>query len=388
MTDDRLFTRPFLLLVVAHFLQALGYSSMLTLPLYLDWLGATRTEIGLAMAVAAFGSLATRPLVGWALDTIGRRPVLVAGTVTLVAGMLGVGLIESMSWLVYAVRVVVGLGVGVLFAAYFTMAADLIPARRRTEGLALFGISGLLPLLLNPFAEGLVPDPSGLRWFFPGVGGFIAISLLVLPLIPDPPTSRQPDRAGLGDAWAALTRTPLAPVWTATCVFAGMVAVFMAFVMVAAEARGIGSPAAVWVTYCLGAVGVRAFGAKLPDRIGGNPVLFGALLAYTAGFVGIALAESTLGFVAAGLVTGFGHGFAFPVIGSQVVSRAPDHLRGYAVSTFTGAWEVAGLVLTPVFGGLADARGDQQMLLLAAAFGLLGLTSWAGLERRFGADEP
>ena len=42
MTGDRLLTRDFNLLVVAHLLQAVGWSSMLLLPLYLSALGGTR----------------------------------------------------------------------------------------------------------------------------------------------------------------------------------------------------------------------------------------------------------------------------------------------------------------------------------------------------------
>ena len=56
--EPPLVTRDFVLIVVAHFLQALGYSSMLLLPLYLHHVGASRTEIGLAMGCAAVAGLA------------------------------------------------------------------------------------------------------------------------------------------------------------------------------------------------------------------------------------------------------------------------------------------------------------------------------------------
>lgn len=381
--SDRLLTRPFALLVSAHFLQALGYSSMLMLPLYLDFLGASRTEIGTAMAVSAVGSLLLRPAVGWALDTVGRKPVLFAGTATLIVGMLLVGAIDRMGPLVYGMRLIVGVGVGVLFAGYFTLAADQIPESRRTEGLALFGISGLLPLFLHPFAERVVGDPSQLRWFFPIVGAAIALSLLPLIFIPDPGNHRRPEPIRFAEARDALLAPPLFPVWTATGFFAGLVSVFMAFVLVVAESRGMPNPATIWFTYAGGAVSVRFFGARLPDRVGPAKVGFVALGCYIAGFFGVAAAVEMHHFLIAGACAGVGHGYCFPVVSGQVVTRSPARLRGIAIAMFTGMWGVGGLALTPIFGAIADARGDTVMMQSAGAFGAFGLVLWMLLERRY-----
>lgn len=357
---------------------------MLLLPLYLDFLGASRAEIGAVMATASVGGLLGRPLVGWGLDVIGRKPVLLAGTLVLVAGMTSLAFITTMGPAVYVMRVVVGLGAGTLFAAYFTLASDRIPASRRTEGLALFGISGLVPLLVNPFADQIGIEPAQLRWFLPVVGGFVLTSLLFLPGVPDPPTSRTPGAVSIRSVFAALGQKRLMPTWTATVVFAGLVAVFMSFATVAAEARGIEKPAMLWATYALGAVSVRAIGAKLPDRVGPIKVGAAALLSYSLGFWLASSAATAGAFAVAGLFAGVGHGYAFPVLAGQVVTRAPDALRGMAVAAFTGLWELARLVLAPGFGALADATSDGTMLQGAAVFGVSGVAVWLLLERAIG----
>lgn len=121
---EPLLTGPFVCLMVAHFLQALGYSSMLLLPLCLQHLEASRTEIGAIMATAAASGLLARPFVGWSLDRFGRKPTLVVGTAIMVVALAMVGLVDRIGPLVYAERAVFGVGVGVLFTAYFTYAAD------------------------------------------------------------------------------------------------------------------------------------------------------------------------------------------------------------------------------------------------------------------------
>lgn len=378
-------TGPFVRLWIAHFLQALGYSSMLLLPLYLDHLGASRAEIGAIMASASVGGLAGRPLIGWALDTIGRKPVLLLGTLVVVAGMALVGAVDRIGPLAYVMRLLVGLGTGTLFTGYFTLAADLVPEQRRAEGIALFGISGLTPLLVNPLSDVLGIDPPDLRWFLPAVGLVILASLAFLPGVPERPRDENRERFTLAKALEALRHRSLWPAWAGTCVFAGLVAVFMSFATVAAEARGIAAPAMVWGTYAGGAVLVRLFGAKLPERLGLFRVGSVSLFLYAAGVWVAADAQTGAAFAVAGLLGGIGHGYCFPVITSQVVTRSPLALRGVAMASFTGLWEAARLVVAPGFGAIADAQGDAAMLRIAAVTGVAGLVVWGLLERGQGS---
>ena len=79
MSEAPLWTRPFCILTLSHLLGALGYASMLLLPLYLTHLGGSRAEVALIMSSAHLSGLLTRPLVGWSLDAIGRRRSLILG---------------------------------------------------------------------------------------------------------------------------------------------------------------------------------------------------------------------------------------------------------------------------------------------------------------------
>ena len=86
-----------------------------------------------------------------------------AGTLLLTGAMALVGTLEAFGWAVYAIRLLLGVGTATLFTGYFTLAADIVPPSRRTEGLALFGISGLVPLVVNPFADQLGISGGELR---------------------------------------------------------------------------------------------------------------------------------------------------------------------------------------------------------------------------------
>jgi MFS family permease len=382
-TGERLFTKNFALLVTAHFLQALAYSSMMLLPLYLQHLGATRTEIGIIMATAAVSGLLTRPAVAWSLDTLGRKPTLVTGTVILVAGMSLIGAVDGLGPMIYLARVVIGAGIGILFAAYFTYAADLVPPARRTEGLALFGISGLLPLLINPFADRIGISPPDLRWFLPVVGGVVSLGLIALVFLPETAGAARADR-NMRDALVALRQRPLWPVWFATVMFAALVAVFATFATVAAERRGVANAPSMWLSYALGAVTVRLLGSRVPDRVGPSNLVAPALGTYVVALLLASGADSLGDFMLAALAAGVGHGYCFPVLASQVVTRSPETFRGSALALFTGLWVASELVGSPAFGAFADRHGDSAMFIAAAASGIVCLAMWSLLEHRHG----
>jgi len=379
--EPPLMTRNFVVLMIAHFLQALGYASMLLLPIYLQYLQASRTQIGVVMAIAAVSGLAARPVIGWALDRLGRRPTLIAGTCFLVLSMEMLLLVDRIGPLLYATRIIFGIGIAALFSGYFAAAADIVPQARRTEGLALFGISGLLPMLVNPFTDQIGIAAPDLRWFLPIVGGVIFLSIVPLLILPES-AGKRGEKLDLGELLRALRNRPLWPAWFATAVFSGLVAVFMTFATVAADRRGVARPATLWLSYAGGAIFVRALGARLPERIGPANLVAPALGSYVVALMLTASATSLTAFLVAALLAGLGHGYCFPVLSGQVVTRTPERFRGSAMALFTAIWGLTDLIASPLFGALADRWGDGGMFLFAAVTGIVSLAMWVLLEHK------
>ena len=378
----RLITRPFVMVTLAHLLQGLGYSSMLLLPLFLNHLEATRSEIGMIMASASIGGLLLRPVVGWALDRVGRKPVIFVGTLFTSVGMGLIGLVDSVGPLIYGARVLIGIGVGAMFTSYFALASDVVPESRRTEGIALFGISGLLPLMVNPFAASIGVNGAQVGTFIPAVALAMLVSLIFLAMVPEHRAAVAVEARVRGGLWEAILAPRLRPVWLATIAFAGLVSVFFVFATVTAESFGVERPSEIWFGYALAAASVRLFGAKLPDRLGTHNMVAPSIGLYVLACVVISGAESEGAFHVAAVLAGMSHGYTFPVLVSQVVSRVPDENRGSSLAFYTGLWDVCGLCIAPLAGRYADTMGDEALFVTAAAAGTLLLVSWAWLEHR------
>lgn len=159
--------------------------------------GATLTgsELLVGLALGAYGlTMAAAQLSnGWLSDHVGRRPVLLAGSLLFVLGSVWAALAHSI-WTLLAARLLQGLG-GVSSVAMAAV-GETVPEERRTSAMALIGVpAGLgffLGFVLGPVGEDLVGF-RGLFWAMAVLGAVAALPMALRPLpapAPPPPPSR------------------------------------------------------------------------------------------------------------------------------------------------------------------------------------------------------
>jgi MFS family permease len=377
----RLFTRSLTFAFAANFLQGTAFNLFLNLPGFLADLGASKTGIGFLWGITAAAAILARPGVGRWMDRQGRRPVfLLGGVLNVVVCALYPTVTEIGPW-VGVIRVLHGLAEAMLFSGLFTYAADHIPVSRRTEGIALFGISGLLPISIGAALGEWIEGSHGYHALFATAAALAAGSLLLsVPLRDASPGGGDGDESSQGFV-AALGQADLRPLWMATGVFATALAAPFTFMKSFVAETGFGSMATFFNAYSFAGVGLRLLFAGLPDRIGPKRALFPAMATLGGGFAALTFATSSAHVLAAGVLCGLGHGLTFPILMGLVVSRAHDADRGVAMAIFTALFDLGMLVGGPSFGAVIDRTG------FATAFGLGGLmlagagVAFAGWDR-------
>ena len=334
-------------------------------PGYFSDLGASEGLIGILFAASALLSLSFRPLLGRILDLTHRRTVLLVAALGNILVLLGLATTELWGPWLWTLFLMQRTAQVALFTTMLTYGADSIPLERRTQGLAIFGLSGLIPIAVGGYFGDIVIAGFGFSGLFLCAAGVSFLSWLVVWALPVLPVrGRQPRRS----FWAALAQRNMLPLWLATLLFTFGLESLFTFTRTFVEERGVGTAGLFFAVYGISAAATRIVGGSLYDRLPHRPLLVWSLAAYGAGVGLMALAQAVPLLVAAALVTGMAHGAAFPLLSSEVVNRARVSERGSAMATFTSIFDIALLAGAPIVGFLID--GFDYLV----AFGVVSVT--------------
>lgn len=377
-----LFGRPFLLASLSIFLCGLALHPYVHLPGLLERYHADELTTGSIVALMSVSALLVRPIVGRMMDARGRRVVIIAGGVLQLAACLLYTLVDGVGWLLVVARLVHGLGEGALFASLFTYAADVVPVSRRTEGLGMFAVAGMLPVSLGGLLGDLVLAHASYRALFFVTAGLATLALLAALALPEPLREGGPREPARGGLFAVLALPALVPLWVSSALVSIGTASVFAFLKPFVVREQIGSVTLFVSAYAVAAIALRVFFGRLPDRIGRLRVLYPSLIALGGAVALVSIARSDRMLLAAGTLAGLGQGLSFPVLTALVIERAPEERRGSAMAALTAVFDGAQLVAGPLFGAIAMATDLRTTFAVAALMPLAGALSFFLLERR------
>jgi predicted MFS family arabinose efflux permease len=368
-----LYTGNFLLAAAMHFTGGMSTAMFILYPVFLGRLGASELVIGQVMGLAAAAAVAMRPLAGHLLDLLGtRRTLLWAGALNLCSILLLVP-VRRIGVPLLGLTVLHMVAVGTLFAGYFTYAAHIVPQARRIEGVAMFGVAGMLPNGLGPPLSEWLLDGFGASAFFLCAAAFSSASLLVTLLLhdaraealaPGAPASHAPRLS----AWLRLAATrELRVVFLATFLFGIGLAALFTFLAPYALATGRGEVGGFFFAYAMAAIAVRVLGSHLPERLGPRRILIPALLAFGTGVAVTPFTTSARALLVIGALCGAGHGYAFPILNVLAVARTPAAVRGAVVSLYTAMIDLGQTVGAPLLGAIATLSYPAMFLTAGGA---------------------
>ena len=149
--EERLWNKNYCKVMAANFALFFAFYVLTPLlPLYLsETFGATKDMIGLVLSGYTITALLFRPFSGYVVDSFPRKTVLMvcfSAFAIFFAGYLA----ASTLLLFTIVRTLHGGPFGALTVANSTVAIDVLPSSRRTEGIGYYGLSNNLAMAIAP----------------------------------------------------------------------------------------------------------------------------------------------------------------------------------------------------------------------------------------------
>lgn len=359
---EKLWTKDFIILSLSNLFLFFGFQMLLpTLPMYIKQYGGNDTAVGLVIGIFTISALFVRPFSGAALDSFGRKLLLLIG---LVISLIAIGTygFATTVFFILVIRIIHGLGWGVATTTYGTVVSDIIPASRRGEGMGYYGMSTTLAMAVGPVTGIWLINNWGFNPLFLLSFSSTAISLALTQLL-----HIKMEKSKIKVSKSHFTSL----LYEKTALFPSLLVFFMTFsyggivgfITLFGQEVGIENVGWFFSTNALFLLLVRPISGKIYDKKGHHWVLLpGALF----GFISLWLLSYTTtlpGLIMSAMFFGIAFGSIQPALQAWLIQRVEPKRRGTANATFFSAFDLG--------------IGGGSMILGAIA----GLTSYATMYR-------
>ena len=372
---ERLWNRNYCKVMTANFTLFFAFYILTPLlPLYLsEHFGATKDVIGLVLSGYTITALLFRPFSGYVVDSFPRKTVLMVcfGAFSIFfAGYLAASTLLLFS----IIRTLHGGPFGALTVANSTVAIDVLPSSRRTEGIGYYGLSNNLAMAIAPtigiFIYKYTQSFELLFWLalMVACAGWLVDATVKLEAkaIVKNKTKLSLDRFFLTRGWMLAVNM----VCFGFCF--GVLSNYLA--IYGKEVLGITGGTGTYFMLCsIGLILSRLQGGKalrqgrLTFNAGSGMVI--SLIGYT---IFIAM-PNMVGYYGSALLIGLGNGHMWPAFQNMTINVANNCQRGTANSTILISWDI-GMGLGILLGGIiAEYLGYHAAFWTVAVVNLAGV---------------
>ena len=341
-------------------------------------LGGSTAAVGTATTIFFAAALVTRPLVGRAMDRIGRRPFLTWPLVAMALLALGLEFAAAV-WAVVLVRLLQGAFGSTFYTACAVVSTDIAPPEQRASAVARLSLMIYLGFAFGPFIGEFLFDRD-VHWPWIACAVLHGFAALVAWGLPETRRAAGAGAVHSRPSMRALQRVVLRPGVAQLTAGLGYSCV-VAFLPSYSREIGLGSSGALFFTYACSALAVRVFSGRLADRFGYVAVAVPGMVVFGVGHVLMAVAWASWVPFPAIAMTGIGFGVVFPALTALAVDRAPDEQRGQVLGVFLSFNDLGNAIAGPAVGAIADAAGFRWGYGVPAIVVAVGAWVAFGLRR-------
>lgn len=354
------------------------------LPLYLsETFHATKDLIGIVLSGYTVTALLFRPFSGYVVDSFPRKKVLMV--CFFLFFLLFGGYLAAGSFVFFAlVRTLHGGPFGALTVANSTVAIDVLPSSRRTEGIGYYGLSNNLAMAIAPsigvFVYKYTHNFDILFWMAFIIAG---LGMLVDSTVKVPQREIIREKKKL-----SLDRFFLVRGW----LLGANIVMFSFCYGVLSNYLAIYSKEILGITGGTGTYFMLLATGLVVSRIQGSKALRNGKLTQNAtqgiflsciGYILFVAVPTEVGYYLSALLIGLGNGHLFPAMQNMFINIAGNNERGTANSTLLTSWDF-GIGVGVVFGGIiAEHFGYTAAFATVAALHILGLILFIFCSRDF-----
>ncbi|MFT4106356.1 MAG: MFS transporter [Lacrimispora sp.] len=370
MTKSKLWTKSFLLDATVNFLVYLVYYLLMVMiaGYAMSSLNASPSQAGLAVGVFIVGALVSRICAGSIIDQVGRKRTLYIGLlvflITTVMYFRATGLL-----ILCLIRFLHGIGFGITSTATGTLAANLVPADRRGEGISYYAMSTTLASAVGPFLGMYLNQHVSFHSILILSVGLLVISYgaaFFLKVTEEKPQETVfYEKKFSASSFLEYRALPIAATGAVVGFSYSSIMSFLSSYTSEIHLAEAGS--FFFLVYSIAILISRPLTGKLFDLKNENYVMYPAFVLFAVGMAALGQARHGFTLLAAAAFIGLGFGTFLSCGQAIAVKLAPSHRIGLATSTFLAIMDT-GVGVGPFLLGILEPVVGFRSLYMSVAF--------------------
>ncbi|MGP0129190.1 MAG: MFS transporter [cyanobacterium endosymbiont of Rhopalodia musculus] len=372
--------RNFSLLFSTNLLFWTSLTSLLpTLPIYIEDIGGTTTQIGLVMGSFAIGLIGSRTGLGYLADGYSRKSVVRIGMLVATLAPIGYLLVESV-WPLMAIRTFHGVSLAAFTTGYSTLVIDLSPIKQRGQLIGYMNLGAPIGMAIGPAMGTFLKESQGYQSFFlttAGIGfwGYLLVSQIRekprhCDINVDSTISYVPPRN-----FKQLLSSPSILVPALILLLIGLVfGTLLAFLPLFLRETALGLSAGLfYTTVAIASFIMRLVSGQASDRYGRGLFITVSLVCYVISMGLLTQAHSARDLLLGAIFEGMGGGMLIPMMISLISDRSSPSERGRVYSVCMGGFDLGLAIAGPILGILGQMISYRSMFALSGSLASIAI---------------
>lgn len=368
-TTEKIWNRRFILLFITNLLVlAAFYASIPIIPVYCQEIGITGSKVGIVLTAMSVSTVLFRPVAGYLLDNFNRYHVYL-----LFLALFCLSFPAFIAFPVFSLLIVVRLYMGIVYSvcgsATMTLAGDVLPVSKITEGISRFAFTVSIGMAVGPFVGLQVQNNMNSKASFLTIFGITVAALICVSCcrIKYPKTQRKPFSLKESIYGPAL---PFMFNMMFLMIPYGAVIAYCS--ILAQEKDVMGHLPYFYVCLVAGMLLSKLSTQKAIDAGKHRLLVYTSLVVLILTMVSFLFLTTGIHLLASGFFFGLGYGILQPLFQSFVTGTTPGPKRGAANSTYMLSYDIGIGIGSLLMGFMQESVG------LTTGFALTAIAYVAG----------
>lgn len=383
----KIWNRSFILLFITNLLVlAAFYASIPIIPVYCQEIGITGSKVGIVLTAMSVATVLFRPVAGYLLDNFNRYHVYL-----LFLALFCLSFPAFLAFPVFGLLIVVRLYMGVVYSvcgsATMTLAGDVLPVTKVTQGISRFAFTVSIGMAVGPFVGLQVQSNMDSRASFFTIFGITVAALICVSCCRMKYPKVERKKFSIQES----IYRPALPFMVNMMFLMIPYGAVIAYSSILAQEKGI-MDYLPYFYICL-VVGMLLSKLSTQHMIDGGDhhiLVCASLVVLILTMISFLFLTTGIHLLAAGFFFGLGYGILQPLFQSFVTGTTPGPQRGVANSTYMLSYDIGIGIGSLLMGFMQESIGlTTGFALTAIAYvvgGIVYLSYCSGYYNRLHAQ--